>query len=176
MLEESQQQLTERISIRNPSPVRTALGAKRRKQPAICFVLLSNNGASSDGKQMNRTWIRPPITGESGNNQSTDCHNTGQCHFNQLCNNKSPSSLFPLRLPHDVQAVSKHFPDHRLDLKPLWLQLISTNKRPRAGLSAWLLSSAYRQLVYGCFHSPCRIRIQHTHNLVDKGLCVLCCT
>lgn len=50
-------------------------GGWRRKQPAIYFVLLSNNGASSDGKQMKRKWIRLQNTVESGNNQSTNCHN-----------------------------------------------------------------------------------------------------
>lgn len=169
MSEESQQQLTGRISIRNPSPVRTALGAERRKQPAIYCVLLSNNGASSDGKQVEKVNKAPKHWGEW--KQSTDCRNTGQCHFNQLCNHQSPSSLPPLRLPHDIQPVSKHFPDHRLDLKPLWLQLISTNKRPGGGLSAWLCSALSTGSLYtAAFDSPCRNSTQGTHNLMAKVL------
>lgn len=111
--DESLQQLTGSISIRNPSPLRTALGDELEKQPAICFLRWNNNGAKEScwrkSKQIPQT---QPGAGKT-TVQPLEVPANSTLRLSTIITTLPPTLLSP-----DNQLVRKHYLIRELDSKP----------------------------------------------------------
>lgn len=115
--DEFPQQLMESISIRNPSPLRTAFGDELEKQPAICFLRWNNNGAIMDqGSLLEKEQVSLSNTAWSlGNNRVEPIQVPAN---STLWLSTIITSLPPTPLSPDDWRARKHYLNRELDSKP----------------------------------------------------------